>query len=182
MPSLPEITTETGFHYVAGMDARVLILGSMPSSASLGAAQYYAHPRNAFWPIMGALCRFEVSMAYDQKLVQLKQNKIALWDVVHRCQRPGSLDSNILADTVVENDFRAFFAIHKQIHTIFFNGKTAAGLFRRHVLPHLESPWRELPRLILPSTSPTHAALSFNEKLSIWKQVRDSICHQELGT
>jgi double-stranded uracil-DNA glycosylase len=172
---------DTGFPYVAQPDARILILGSMPSVASLTAAQYYAHPHNAFWPLMGGLLRFDAALPYAERLSALQEAGIALWDVVHRCHRPGSLDADIRTDTVEANDFSAFFADHPHIAAIFFNGQTAATLYRRHVLPRLDDPWRELPRHTLPSTSPAHAARSRAEKLAIWHQIVDTLRSTQTG-
>ncbi|HKJ82553.1 MAG TPA: DNA-deoxyinosine glycosylase [Mariprofundaceae bacterium] len=163
---------DTGFPCVARPDARVLILGSMPSVASLGAMQYYAHPRNAFWPIMGELFHFDASLAYDKKLEKLRECGIALWDVVHRCHRPGSLDSSIETDSVETNDFRGFFARYPKMEAVFFNGGTAERLFRRMVLVTLPEPLSELPMNRLPSTSPAHAARSFHQKLESWWAIR----------
>ena len=160
---------DTGFPYVARADARILVLGSMPSTASLTATEYYAHPRNAFWPIMGRLLGFDAALPYDERLQRLRENGVALWDVVHRCHRPGSLDASIRPDSVEANDFPGFFGGHAQIRAIYFNGTSAADLYRRHVLPRLAAPWRDLPRHRLPSTSPAHAALNLAEKLAAWR-------------
>ncbi|HXH64335.1 MAG TPA: DNA-deoxyinosine glycosylase [Mariprofundaceae bacterium] len=167
--------SDIGFPYVAQPDARVLILGSMPGAASLAATQYYAHPRNAFWPLMGEMLRFDAGLPYAERLQALQEAGIALWDVVHRCHRPGSLDADIRHDTVEANDFPAFFRDHARIRAIFFNGQTAAALYRRHVLPQLSGPWRDLPRHVLPSTSPAHAGRSPAEKLAIWRQIADAL-------
>lgn len=170
-----ETMADTGFPYVARPDARVLILGSMPSIASLEATQYYAHPRNAFWPIMGELLGFDAALSYEQRLEQFREHGIALWDVVHRCRRPGSLDSSIETDSVEANDFTGFFAAHPQIKAIFFNGGTAETLFKRMVLPLLSEPLLGLPMQRLPSTSPAHAARSFDQKLTVWQAVRRAL-------
>lgn len=167
--------TDTGFTYVARADARILILGSMPSTASLAATQYYAHPRNAFWPIMGELLGFDAAIPYAERLRHLRENGVALWDVVHRCHRPGSLDASIRPDSVETNDFSAFFAGHARIRAVYFNGGTAASLYRRHVLPRLAAPWQDVPRYRLPSTSPAHAARSFADKLAAWRCILDPI-------
>jgi hypoxanthine-DNA glycosylase len=92
-----------------GSHARALILGSMPGAASLRAAQYYAHPRNQFWPIMGELVGADPALPYEQRLDRLTSAGIALWDVFARCEREGSLDAHIRDDTAVANDFAEFF-------------------------------------------------------------------------
>ena len=167
------VTMLTGFDYCAETDARILILGSMPSRKSLADQQYYAHPRNAFWPIMGALFDFDAALPYQARLQRLKQRRIALWDVAHRCIRPGSLDADMR--DVEPNDFRAFFAAHPGIRHIFFNGRKAESLFTRLVRPQLAAAQQALPRRLLPSTSPAHAALSFDEKLAAWRVLKTTL-------
>lgn len=170
-------SSDTGFPYVARPDAHILILGSMPGVASLAAAQYYAHPRNAFWPLMGTMLGFDAACPYTERLQALQTAGIALWDVVHRCHRPGSLDADIRSDTVEANDFPAFFRQHAHIRAVFFNGQTAATLYRRHVLPTLDASWREIPQHTLPSTSPAHAGRSRAEKLAAWRHILDMLEH-----
>jgi len=158
------------FPSVADRDARILILGSIPGVESLRQQQYYAHPRNAFWPIMGRLFGFDASLTYADRLAQLRKNGVALWDVAHRCIRPGSLDSAIDHASVEPNDFVSFFQIHKEIHHICFNGRKAEELFRRMVSPHLAT----IPEChLLPSTSPAHAALDLEQKLARWRLITE---------
>jgi len=165
-----------GFDCIARADARVLILGSMPGQASLQQSQYYAHPRNSFWYIMGELFAAGPELDYEQRLQVLMERRIALWDVVHRCQRRGSLDADIESHSVEPNDFHALFARCPDIHQVFFNGQAAASLFKRQVLAGL--PAELLSRLALhfhtlPSTSPAHAGLDREQKLQQWQRVRD---------
>jgi len=169
-----KINHDTGFAYSAPPDARVLVLGSMPSIKSLAEQQYYAHPRNTFWPIMGELFGAGPALPYEQRLHTLRESGIALWDVVHQCVRPGSLDINISKAQV--NDFNGFFVLHPRVHDIFFNGKTAESLYRKLALPQLNNPWsNKLPLHALPSTSPAHAARSLAEKLAAWQTVRQAL-------
>ncbi len=156
-----------GFPPLARVDARILILGSMPGQASLAARQYYAHPRNAFWPIMGAACGAAPDLPYAERVARLQAAGIALWDVVGRCRRQGSLDAAIEAGSVEVNDFLAFFKVHRSIRQIFFNGTAARDLFQRHVGPQLAGV-PVLPMRCLPSTSPANAACRPAEKTAIW--------------
>ncbi len=157
----------TGFPPVAGEDARVLVLGTMPSPASLAAGFYYAHPQNQFWRIMEALVGVPAAAPFAVRAEGLKRARIALWDVCRTCIRPGSADAEIRA--VEPNDFISFFARHPHIRAVFFNGTTAERLFRRHVWPHLPEKVRTLHFARLPSTSPAHATRSFEEKLAAWR-------------
>ena len=157
------------FPPVAAPDARRLILGSMPGEASLSVGQYYAHPRNAFWRIMGDLLGAGPALSYPERLVRLTAAGIALWDVVADCERCGSLDAAIVRESVQANDFRRFFVEHPGIERVFFNGAAAESLFRRHVLPGLDGVPIELHRL--PSTSPAHAARGYAEKLAAWSVI-----------
>jgi len=168
-------TLITGFTPVVAPDARVLILGSMPGQASLDVSQYYAHPRNAFWPIICQLFNETRQLGYDERLRLVQKNRIALWDVMRHCEREGSLDSAIEQSTVVANDFVDFLADNATIKYLFFNGAQAEASFKRHVTPHLPAHGIELEMVRLPSTSPAHAAMSFEEKLAQWQAVRDVI-------
>ena len=166
---------ESGFLPVAGDNAGLLILGSMPSRKSLDESQYYAHPQNAFWPIMADLFDFDIDLGYAQRLEKLKNNRIALWDVAEACVRPGSMDHAIDMTTVLANDFNGFLKTHRQIRAIFFNGRKAEELFRRLVLPQLAQPFRQIERHLLPSSSPANAAMSRAQKMQHWQIVRQAL-------
>ena len=159
----------TSFPPLVGRNARVLVLGSMPGVASLAAGQYYAHPRNAFWPIMATLLGFDPALPYPERATRLTAAGIALWDVLHACSRPGSLDSAIDHESAEANDFAAFFFAHPHIGHVFFNGTAAATLFRRHC------PEQTLTVVRLPSTSPAHAGRNFADKLAAWQTVADTL-------
>lgn len=109
------MTKVISFPPIENPSAQILILGSMPGVLSLQANQYYAHPRNAFWPIMGTLFNFDGAAPYAARVEALKAADIALWDVLHSCVRSGSLDSAILKGSRVANDFAAFFETHTAI-------------------------------------------------------------------
>ena len=157
------------FPPIATPEAHCLILGSMPGQASLVAGQYYAHPRNAFWPIMGKLLDFAPTAPYGERVESLKQAGIAVWDVLESCFRPGSLDADIEPASIRVNDFAGFFAEHPKIKQIYFNGGMAEYSFRKHVQAHLDLTNITCQRL--PSSSPAHASLSFSEKYEIWKKL-----------
>jgi hypoxanthine-DNA glycosylase len=150
-------------------NARVLVLGSMPGKASLAAGQYYAHPRNLFWPIMGKMLGFHPDVAYQERLAALKANRIALWDVLASCERVTSLDAGIVGDSEMVNDFETFFNEHRRISDVFFNGRKAEQTFLKKVKPFLKP--RRLALHLLPSTSPAHAAISYQEKLDAWRKI-----------
>jgi TDG/mug DNA glycosylase family protein len=163
-----------GFPPIAAADACVLILGSLPGTMSLARQQYYAQPQNGFWPIMGRLVGALPALPYAQRLERLIASGIAVWDVCASGFRPGSLDSAILPSSVVPNDFRAFLEAHTAIGLICFNGSKAADLFSRKVRPGLPERFRGLHSVVLPSTSPAHAAMRFEEKLRRWQEALGS--------
>jgi hypoxanthine-DNA glycosylase len=156
----------SSFTPVAGADATILILGSMPGAASLAAQRYYAHPANAFWPILGAVLGFDPHSEYPLRLAALRDHGIALWDVLQHCEREGSLDSAIRPGSERANDFARFFVAHRDIRRVLFNGAKAEQSFRRHVAAAL---WQNLELVRLPSTSPAHAGLDRGEKLAAWR-------------
>lgn len=161
------------FPPIANADSRVLILGTMPGKASLLAGQYYANPGNAFWRIAGELLGFDADDAYEARAASLVAAGIALWDVLHSCTRATSLDSDIIRGSIVLNDFESFFANHRSIRRVCFNGATAENLYMRRARPRVEGP-PECEYVRLPSTSPAHASMRFAEKLRAWRVIAGS--------
>ncbi len=157
-----------GFPPIGRPDARTLILGSMPGRESLRQQRYYAYARNGFWPIMTDLFRL-TGERYEEKVLQLTNRKVAVWDVLKACFRSGSLDSEIDEKSIVTNDFRTFFRDHPAINRVFFNGAKAESIYRRHVLPGLEGTTASLELRRLPSSSPAHAALTIEQKREAWR-------------
>ncbi|MBW7860084.1 MAG: DNA-deoxyinosine glycosylase [Rhodocyclaceae bacterium] len=160
------------FAPLATSDAHTLILGSMPGAASLAAGQYYAHPRNLFWTILGEVLGIAPELPYVQRTRALQDRGFALWDVLGACRRAGSLDARIEPDSAELNDFGAFFASHRRIDRIFFNGATAERYFLRGVLPVLPASSRGLELRRLPSTSPANASIPYADKLAAWEALR----------
>lgn len=159
------------FDPIADAESRVLILGSMPGKASLRAVQYYAHPQNAFWKILGALFDFEPGGSYESRIASLHEHGIALWDVMQSCIRETSLDSDIEELSIVSNPFADFLRDHPKIHTICFNGAKAEASWRKHVLPQL-SQSDGIAYHRLPSTSPANASIRYDDKVEAWKILR----------
>ncbi len=163
------------FAAVAADDAVVLILGSMPGVESLRQQQYYAHPKNLFWDVMGEMFGAGRDLAYAERLEGLKKNKVALWDVAHRCVRRGSLDASIETATVVPNDFVALFWDCPHIRHVFFNGQKAADLYRQLVVPALPEDMQQLEYTTLPSTSPANASIPAAIKHQRWQAIKQAL-------
>lgn len=162
------------FAPIVGKRPRILILGSMPGIASLEAVQYYAHPRNAFWPIMGELFGFDASVNYARRIGQIRRHPLVLWDTLKRCYRPGSLDSAIARDSVEANDIPGLLQTHSEIRVVACNGATSAEYYRKLVLPGLALT-RDIELLKLPSTSPANAGMNYAHKLAAWWRLLDYI-------
>ncbi len=157
------------FDPIADASSRVLILGSMPGKASLRAQQYYAHPQNAFWKILGSLLPgFEPEAAYEKRLADLRARGIALWDVMRSCVRESSLDSDIENSSIVANPFGEFLATRPGIRTICFNGAKAEAAWNKHVRPSLPRA-RAFAFYRLPSTSPANASIRYGDKVEAWR-------------
>jgi hypoxanthine-DNA glycosylase len=151
--------------------AKVLILGSMPGRQSLDSQQYYAHPRNHFWPIISELLNRDVtSLSYDDKCKFLKKNNIALWDVIATCEREGSLDSAIRNEEM--NDLDLLIKNYPTIQWIGLNGTKAYNSFQKY-LKKQSIPC--IPYTKLPSTSPVPGknVKSFTEKVASWQVVNN---------
>ena len=148
----------------------LLILGSMPSSASLSAQQYYAHPQNAFWRLILSLLGAQPSNNYAQRVAALKRGGIALWDVLAECRRQGSLDSAIVSDSERANDIAALLRRYSTIKAVAFNGGKARQSFMRHIRPTIAP--EVMPSLLcLPSTSPANARLTWSQKWGAWSEI-----------
>ena len=163
---IPDRTKSVGFKPVARHDARVLILGTLPGTEFLKQQQYYAKTQNCFWKIMGELTGAHPDIPYRERLDCLLENRIALWDVCAAAEREGSLDAAIKFP--IPNDFPSFFQAHPRIVMVCFNGQQAETLFSRHVKPDLSN--ANLSLTVLPSTSPAHAGMRYEQKLARWRQ------------
>ena len=151
------------FAPVAADDAHTLILGSMPSAASLEEGFYYGHPRNAFWRILAEVYGRPLPHDIDGKKRLIVENRLALWDSLTACEREGSLDSAIRRPEL--NDFAALFARCPGIRTVLFNGGTAHRLFMKGGARWLDG----RAFRVLPSTSPAYT-LPYERKLALWRQ------------
>ena len=160
-----------GFPAVEPKRARILILGTLPSAESIRQGQYYAHPRNAFWPIMGELFGAGRELAYAARLSKLAAQGVMLWDVLRAAQRPGSLDSAIHPRRLAPNAIPELIARHPELERIAFNGAPAEALFRRHVAKTCGDRLVGVNLVRLPSTSPAHAARTFAQKLAAWRRI-----------
>lgn len=159
---LPRMTL-TGLPPVIDQTTRTLILGSFPGIASLQAQQYYAHPRNQFWALLSALLQTELQeMAYQQRLACLRQHGIGLWDVIAGCRRTGSLDSAIRAARA--NPFDWLGQEYPALRQVCFNGKTSGKFAPQFAAAGYAA-------VVLPSSSPANAQLSFAQKLVLWQDV-----------
>ena len=170
-PNMANFDTSTGFPAQTTPETKLLILGSMPGVASLKANNYYAHPRNAFWPIMAKLYGINIDCNIENRIESLNHQGVGLWDVVKQCARAGSLDSNIDQQSVIPNDFSALSRHLPLLNTIAFNGKTAAALFTKHLIKSKGVNVDKYKLVTLPSSSPANASLSINDKYLLWQEI-----------
>lgn len=164
---MPTTSNPSGGALLAGLapvlarDTRILVLGSFPGAASLAAGQYYAHPRNQFWPLVSNLVDEDLAaLPYAARLPRLLAHGFGLWDVLGACERQGSLDADIRRPAA--NDFGRLRELCPLLETVGFNGQ-ASGKFA----PGFAAAGYRT--VILPSSSPAHAALSFEQKLPAWQ-------------
>jgi len=157
------VTVLHGLAPVADRHARLLVLGSFPSEASLAAQQYYAHPRNHFWPILSALWQEDLrALPYAERMASVRRHGLAIWDVYASCRREGSLDSAI--EQARHNDLAGLRAQAPALRAIAHNGGESARSMR--ITRTLGLPVHRLP-----STSPANASWSFERKLAAWRTV-----------
>ena len=160
-----------GFPPIVAENVKVLVLGSMPSAQSLAKQQYYGHPRNAFWPIMGELFGAAPALSYQQRTAILLKHRVAVWDVLKSCQRQGSLDAGIDPESIRTNDLAVLYAYCPLLKQVFFNGGTAQAVYNKHILPQLTGRFGYLQYQRLPSTSPAHAAMNLQQKINAWRVI-----------
>lgn len=155
------------FPPIVDQDSEILILGSVPGTKSLEMKQYYAFPQNQFWRILFHLFDSEFSEDYETRINLLKQNKIALWDVIESCERKGSLDTEIKDE--IDNNIPELIDNHPNIQTIFCNGQKSY----KNLVKILGKDFK-IPIVVLPSTSPLHT-VKFGEKLLSWEQIKTQL-------
>ena len=160
---------DTAFSAVSDSQIHTLVLGSMPSQLSLQNNQYYGNPQNAFWKIMAMLFEFSDQLPYHERTALLLRRGVGIWDVIAECHRPGSMDSAIDTSSVQVNDFGIFFAQHRLIRKVVFNGQAAYKTFNKH-LGKTYLVEKSIDAHVLPSTSPAYAALSFEGKCDVWRE------------
>ena len=150
-----------GLPPVIARHTRLIVLGSFPGVASLQAGQYYAHPRNHFWPLLAAIWNVDLlSLSYTQRLEHIRARGLGLWDIYARCQREGSLDTAI--EQAQLNDLAGLRRRAPHLQAVAHNGGESARA-TKHTLA------LGAAVLILPSTSPANASWSFDRKLSAWR-------------
>lgn len=155
----------SGFPPIVQKDARILILGSMPSVTSLAKEEYYGHPRNAFWKILYSLYEEPYEQNYERRCCFLKSHSLALWDVFASCEREGSLDQNI--QNVTFNPLKELIEGLPDLQCVFCNGTKSYTSFKKYAKANQLS----IPFFKLPSTSPADAKLHFEDKLAMWRQI-----------
>ena len=152
-----------GLPPVLARPTRLVLLGSFPGAASLAAGQYYAHPRNQFWPLLSALWAEDLcALDYAQRLRRLRAHGLGLWDVIAECRREGSLDSAVR--DARWNDLASLRRRAPGLLAVAHNGALSARAMRSTAA-------LGVPALRLPSSSPANAGWSFDRKLSAWREV-----------
>lgn len=156
-----------GLDPIIGPQARLVVLGSFPGAASLQAQQYYAHPRNHFWPLLSALWQVDLrAMPYDERTAYVRDKGLGVWDVYASCRREGSLDSAI--EAAQPNDLAGLVRLAPGLQAIAHNGGESA-----RSMPITQA--LGLPVWRLPSTSPANASWSFERKLAAWRECFESV-------
>jgi hypoxanthine-DNA glycosylase len=155
-----------------GAGCRVLVLGTVPSLRSLELCQSYAHAQNLFWRFMGELYDAGPELPYAERIARLQAAGVGIWDVLKHCERPGSLDSSILASSEVANDIPGLLDRYPTIRAIALNGGKAQQVFARRIRPLIRADRLvDLEILELPSTSPANASIPRDVKLARWRRM-----------
>ncbi len=150
------------FKPIVFQDSKILILGSFPSIKSFENSFYYAHPKNQFWKILSQITGYP-AISKDQKIWLLKKHHLALWDMIKSCSRKNSLDSNL--QEIEVNNIKALLQEYPNIEKIAFTSRLAESLFKKHFKDV------KVQTFYLPSPSPAYAAMRFEEKCKIYKEL-----------
>lgn len=156
--------TKTSFDPISNADTTILILGTMPGDKSLELGEYYGHSRNRFWKIISTITDNDLPITYTDKKALLLKTKIGIWDVAHKANRKGSLDSAI--EDEEPNDLDSFIARHKNLKVIGFNGTKSQALFDKYF-----DRQSDLKYISLPSTSPANTGIDFDNICKQWRQL-----------
>ncbi|MDR3645638.1 MAG: DNA-deoxyinosine glycosylase [Clostridia bacterium] len=155
----------TGFAPIYDADCTVLLLGTMPSPASVAAGMYYSHPQNAFWRLLSQLTGDDAGMTAAEKTAFLLRNHIALWDTLQSCERENALDSEIRAQQ--PNDVAALTRQCPLLRAVFLNGGAAYSYYRKFHRAQIT-----LAYFMLPSSSPTNCTGGYEKKLAGWMALK----------
>jgi len=155
---------KTSFDPITSADVTILILGTMPGDKSLELGEYYGHPRNRFWKVISTITNNELPLSYSEKKELLLKLKIGIWDVAHKANRKGSLDSAI--DDEEPNDLDNFISKQKNLKVIAFNGSKSVALFNKYFNRKID-----LKYITLPSTSPANTSIDFENICNIWRKI-----------
>lgn len=155
---------KTSFPPISNAETTILILGTMPGDKSLELGEYYGHARNRFWKIISTITNNDLPLAYSGKKELLLKSGIAVWDVAHKANRKGSLDSAIKDEE--PNDLDNFITRHKHLKIIGFNGKKSETLFDKYFERR-----NGIKYISLPSTSPANAGIDFDNICKLWRQI-----------
>lgn len=156
--------TKTSFDTISDAETTILILGTMPGDKSLELGEYYGHSRNRFWKIISTITNNELPHTYSDKKQLLLKTGIGIWDVAHKANRKGSLDSAI--EDEEPNDLESFIASHKNLKVIGFNGTKSEALFDKYF-----NRKKEIKYVSLPSTSPANTGMDFENICKVWQQL-----------
>ena len=158
------IHAKTSFDPISNADTEILILGTMPGDNSLKLGEYYAHSRNRFWKIISTITNNDLPLSYADKKTLLLKTKIGIWDVAHKVNRKGSLDSAI--ENEEPNDLESFIERHKNLNVIGFNGTKSEELYDKYFQRKVG-----IKFISLPSTSPANTRIDFDSICTKWRQI-----------
>lgn len=166
--SQSHINRKKGLMPIVGENPKILILGTFPGDKSLQMQEYYSNPTNCFWDtIANIYYSGQTFNSYADKISCIRNNNLALWDIIRCCDRIGSLDNKI--DNPILNDLCQFLKLYPSITHIAFNGQEAANHFKNLCCNCKK--FGNIKTCVLPSTSNTNTHSTKLEKIDEWKKL-----------